>query len=115
MNRESPQPAARPTWRQWLLGGLAVLAVVIGGIVALFDWNWLRDPVATALSDATGRRVRLDGDLSGQWSLHPRLVIEDFHMANADWAATPEMAATRRIEVVKIGRASCRERVCQYV
>ncbi|MFC3677486.1 AsmA family protein [Ferrovibrio xuzhouensis] len=100
MNRESPQPAVRPSWRRWLLGSLTVLVVVIGGTVALFDWNWLRDPVASALSDATGRNVRLDGDLSGQWSLHPRLVIEDFHMANADWAAEPEMAAARRIEVV---------------
>lgn len=100
MNSESPQPAGRPTWRRWLLGGLSLFVIAVAGLMLLFDWNWLRDPAAAALSDATGRRVRLDGDLSGQWSLHPRLVVEDFHMANADWAAEPEMASAKRIEMV---------------
>lgn len=100
MNGQPLQPAGLRTWRRWLPGVFAVPVAAVAGVMLMFDWNWLRDPVAAALSDATGRRVRLDGDLSGQWSLHPRVVVEDFHIANADWAAEPDMASARRVEVV---------------
>lgn len=101
-NRGKPsdiQPRKRHVWR-WvggILGGL-VLALVIAA--ALFDWNWLRNPAQSAITAATGRQTQINGRLAGEWSLTPRFVVEDFHMANADWAKEKELASFERVEVV---------------
>ena len=64
-----------------LLVGLVLLAVM--AIYFLFDVNQYRDEIAEALSEETGREVRLDGQLS--LSVFPRLAIttEDVTIGNA--------------------------------
>lgn len=100
MPEQADSTPRRRRWPLWLGGMAATLAVAFGTVMLFFDWNWLRGPAASALSDAVGRHVRLEGDLHGEWSLHPHIVINDFSIANADWAARPEMAAAQRIELV---------------
>jgi uncharacterized protein involved in outer membrane biogenesis len=87
-------------WRLWISGILGILAIAVAATVLLFDWNWLRNPVQAAITAATGRVTRINGHLAGEWSLTPRFVIEDFHMANADWASEPELASIERAEIV---------------
>ena len=90
----------RRPWWHWVAGGLAVLAVALVAVAALFDWNWLRNPAQSFITAATGRQTVINGRLAGEWSLTPRFVVEDFHMANAEWAKEKELASFERAEVV---------------
>ena len=101
-SREKPAPRSfwRRPWWHWVAGSFAVLALVLVLIAALFDWNWLRNPAQGFITAATGRQTVINGRLAGEWSLTPRFVIEDFHMANADWAREKELIAFERAEVV---------------
>ena len=47
----------------WIGGVLAALIALIVLFLLLFNWNMLRGPLARLASDATGRRVQIDGDL----------------------------------------------------
>ncbi len=87
-------------WWYWWVGGTAALILVLMAAVALFDWNWLRSPAERFITAATGRQTVIDGRLEGQWSLTPRFVIEDFHMANAEWGREKELIAFERAEIV---------------
>lgn len=88
---------------KWLLGVVGgffgLLAVLVVAVVLLFQWDWLRQPLAGLLSGATGRSVTI-GHLVGQWSLRPRIVLDDFRVANAPWAKPSEMVSVQHAEIV---------------
>jgi uncharacterized protein involved in outer membrane biogenesis len=79
---------------------IAVLApvVLIVLIVAFFDWNWLRDPIARRVASATGRSFAINGELTVQLSLRPRIVANDIVLGNAAWSREPEMARIKRLD-----------------
>lgn len=55
---------------KWLLvlAGLVVgLAILIGVVLALMDWNRYKPWVNEKISEATGRRFEIEGDLSAAW------------------------------------------------
>lgn len=93
------KPPGRPWWH-WAAGGFAMLGLALVLAAALFDWNWLRNPAQGFITAATGRQTVINGRLAGEWSLTPRFVIEDFHMANADWAKEEELISFERAEIV---------------
>ncbi|WP_341910582.1 AsmA family protein [Ferrovibrio terrae] len=84
----------------WVLGAIGLLVTVLVVGAALFDWNWLRNPAQNFITAATGRQTVINGRVGGEWSLTPRFVIEDFHMANADWAREKELLSFERAEIV---------------
>lgn len=100
--REKPtsQSFWRRPWWHWVAGGFAVVLLALVAVAILFDWNWLRNPAQSFITAATGRQTVINGRLAGEWSLTPRFVIEDFHMANADWAREKELISFERAEVV---------------
>ncbi len=71
-------------WTAWLVLALpVVLALFI-----VFGLNTLRGPITRAVTDATGRELRIDGDLQPVWSwVHPRFRAEKVSFANPGWAA----------------------------
>ncbi|MEO8440870.1 MAG: AsmA family protein [Betaproteobacteria bacterium] len=83
------------TWAGAIFLGLILVTVVV---VALFDWNWLREPLARRISHATGRTFAINGDLEVHLSLHPRVVANDVVLGNAAWAREPAMAEIKRLE-----------------
>ncbi|MCW0236401.1 MAG: AsmA family protein [Ferrovibrio sp.] len=89
----------RPVWH-WILGGFGLVIAILGVAAALFDWNWLRNPAQSFITAATGRQTVINGRMDGEWSLTPRFVIEDLHMANADWAREKELLSFERVEIV---------------
>ncbi len=97
---ELREKAPRRPWWHWVAGGFAVCVLAFVVAAALFDWNWLRNPAQSFITAATGRQTVINGRLAGEWSLTPRFVIEDFHMANADWAREKELISFERAEVV---------------
>ena len=77
---------------------IAIVAVIAIG-VALFDWNWLRGPLASYLSAKTGRSVTIDGDLKVELAAKPRVVIDAVSFGNAPWSAERTMARVERLSL----------------
>jgi AsmA family protein len=83
---------------RWIAGTLLALALVVALSLALFDWNWMRKPIARRVSGVTGRSFAINGDLQVHLSLRPRIVANDVVLGNAEWASDPVMAQATRIE-----------------
>jgi uncharacterized protein involved in outer membrane biogenesis len=75
------------------------LAVAVGVFLWTFDWNWFRDLAEKKLAEQTGRDVGI-GHMQGEWSLRPRIKMEEIRLGNADWAEQPDMLSAERLEVV---------------
>jgi AsmA family protein len=82
--------------KAWIV--LAVAAVVAIAI-ALFEWNWLRGPIADYASARVGRPVAIAGDLRGEWSLKPLLSADAVTVGNTGWSTEPVMARAQRVDV----------------
>jgi uncharacterized protein involved in outer membrane biogenesis len=82
-------------------GVVAVLVIVIGFIIAIWDWNWFRGPIARYASMRLHREVTITGDLKVHpWSWQPSATVEGVHVANPRWApGGPRMADIGRIAV----------------
>lgn len=80
--------------------GLAALASLLLAtliLVAVFDWNWLRGPLAAAASARLGRPVAIEGNLDVHpWSLRPRAEIHGLRIGQPAWARG-DMASVDRL------------------
>ena len=81
----------------------ALIFLVVGWLIAvavvLFDWNWLRGPVADYLSVRLDRPVRIDGDLHVELSRQPLITAEFVSLGNTSWGSEEIMGRARRIAV----------------
>ena len=96
VRQRPPAPARR---------GLAlflVSAVVLASLfIALFQWNWLRGPLAAAISTQIHRPVRIAGDLTvAPWSLTPSASVEGLLIGEPAGAGRAPMARFERVTVV---------------
>lgn len=84
---------------KWV-GGLGLLAILLAvTYVAVFGWNWLREPVSRLAAEKTGRELVIGGDL--QLSLGwPRLRVRaaDVTFGNPPWASRPHMLAADDVD-----------------
>ncbi|WP_374468791.1 AsmA family protein [Phenylobacterium sp.] len=82
-------------------GVLAAIAVMIAILIAIWDWNWFRGPLARFASARMHREVQITGDLDVHlWSWQPRATVEGIRIANPDWAPDKrQMAEIDRIVV----------------
>lgn len=68
-----PAPPPSPRRRRWprlalgVAGGLVGLVVIGAIVLTQFDWNRTKPWLNQTLSDATGRHVAVEGDLSATW------------------------------------------------
>jgi len=98
MVEQSPVPP-RPSRRKKSAVALLLLLGLL--LLLLFDWNWFKGPVERAVSAATGREFRIEGDFDVELGIFRHAVIADgVVLGNAEWAGEPEMfrAANARIE-----------------
>jgi len=88
---------------KWIVTGLValVVAVLVAGYVVLstMDFNYLRPRIEAEAKKATGRDLKIAGDISVQPSLTPALEIDEVSFANAPWGSRPEMVTLERFEV----------------
>jgi len=89
-------------WK-WIIGivvGL-VIAVVIAlyVIISSYDFNSLKPQITRLAKEATGRELKLEGDIKMKISLRPALVVEGVKFQNAPWGSRPDMAQIKRFEV----------------
>ena len=86
------------------------VAIVLIGLVAAAavfvitaDYSRIKALIETTVSDATGRKLTIAGDLSLSISLNPQLVTGDVTLANASWGSKPSMLKIGKLKAgVKI-------------
>jgi uncharacterized protein involved in outer membrane biogenesis len=84
----------------WTGGAFLVLAILVAILVAIWDWNWFRGPIATIASGRMHRQVTITGDLKVHpWSWQPSATVDGVHIANPGWAGKGELADIGRIAV----------------
>jgi len=81
------------------VGLLLVLVVVAIMAVRSMDFNKYKGLIAEQVKAATGRELRIGGNLGLEIGFSPAVVVEDVSFANAPWGSRPEMVKVRRFEV----------------
>ncbi|HSZ73636.1 MAG TPA: AsmA family protein, partial [Rhizomicrobium sp.] len=104
--RESWQPPA------WLIISVAI-ALVIAVFLLVFQWNWLRAPVARYASRESGREVQIAGNLKVHlFSWHPSATVEGLTVSNPAWAPSgdtlniPKLYVQTRLGALLHGQVS---------
>ena len=83
--------------KRWTWAGLAALALIAAGI-ALFQWNWLRGPIGSAIYDRTGRPFVIAGDLEVGLIRGPLIRMKDVRFKNPAWAKDAHLITAREAE-----------------
>ncbi|CAB3697220.1 AsmA family protein [Achromobacter pestifer] len=93
-----------------IVGGVALLVLVLGVVIATFDWNRAKPMINERASAAIGRDVAINGDLSVEWERDPdeggwrawlpwpHIIANDISVGNAPWAKAPYFATLKRGE-----------------
>lgn len=91
-----------------LYSGLAIagVLVILIAVLALFDWDSLRGPLARLASAKSGRTVTLPGHLRVHlWSSTPTVTIEDLRVANPAWEVPRPLLQLQRLQIqVELGQ-----------
>ena len=84
---------------KWAGGIFLVLLIALVLFVA-FGLQTLKGPIARGVTNATGRELRIDGNLNAVWSwVHPRFRVERVTFANPDWATEDLMFQADAVDV----------------
>jgi uncharacterized protein involved in outer membrane biogenesis len=84
-----------------LIGLAGLVVVVVGGAaIAIYsvDFNEYRSTIAAQVKQATGRDLKIAGDLKVGISLTPTVAVDNVTFANAAWGSRPEMVRVKRFE-----------------
>ncbi len=94
-----PTGRSRPRVRPLaIFGGVFVFAVVL--FLLLFQWNWLRGPLASAISARIHRPVSITGNLEVHpWSWSPQATVNGLVIGNPAWAGPAPLATLPRVTV----------------
>lgn len=96
---------ATTTWperirRHPVLVALAVVALVLAVLIALWDWNWFKGPIERQVQARTGRTFDIGGnlDVDLDWRA-PTVSAERVRFGNAEWSRQSEMAYAEHAEL----------------
>jgi uncharacterized protein involved in outer membrane biogenesis len=67
-------------------------------VLRTYDYAKLKPRIERMVAEATGRRMKLNGEIDFDFSLSPAFVVTEAALANAPWASEPQMVTVRRIE-----------------
>ena len=81
-----------------LLAAVPVLFVTVALLYLSFaDLSGWRDTVATLVSDAIGRELKISGEFAPEIGLSTRLVATNITLANPAWSNEPHMVSVDRL------------------
>jgi uncharacterized protein involved in outer membrane biogenesis len=83
----------------WLLAGTGALLPVLVALLFFVDVNVYRTQIERHVSIAFGREVVLEGPLSLEPSLTPRLTVNGLKITNPDWASRPYLATVDKFDI----------------
>lgn len=85
--------------RHWGIAGVLLLIAAVILFLWIFDWNWLRPPLAAIASDKLNREVGIVGDLDVHpWSLSPSAEVNNVTISQPDFL-NGQMASAKQIGV----------------
>ncbi|PZR34009.1 MAG: AsmA family protein [Caulobacter segnis] len=100
-----PRHPLRGLSRRALIGigsALALTAAIIAFLV-IFDWNWLRGPLARFASAQLQREVAITGDLRVHpWSFSPKAEAYGVRIGQPDWARKADPQAGQMVQLQRI-------------
>jgi uncharacterized protein involved in outer membrane biogenesis len=82
-----------------IVGLIIVLVAAVLVVPSLIDWNGYKPEIQAAARDATGRELKIGGDLSLSILPSPTLSVADVSLANVDGGSTPDMASLESLDV----------------
>ncbi len=82
-----------------IVGLVVVLVAAVLVVPSLIDWNGYKPEIQAAARDATGRELKIDGDLSLSILPSPTLSVANVSLANIDGGSAPEMASLDSLDV----------------
>jgi len=82
-----------------IAGLVVVLVAAVLVVPSLIDWNGYKPEIQAAARDATGRELRIDGDLSLSILPSPTLSVANVSLANMDGGSTADMASLEALDV----------------
>lgn len=89
-------------WKVILAGIAAVIALWLVAVYILlfsYQFNDLKPRITQAVRDATGRELKVGGDIRLKAGLSPSLLVDEVSFQNATWGSRPELATVKRVEV----------------
>jgi uncharacterized protein involved in outer membrane biogenesis len=96
---QPPAMRSRRLWTRILIGVVTFIAAVLLIIALLPSSVWKRIIVHES-SAALGRRTAIDGNVRVHlFTFNPRIIVQGFELANADWAPQKPMLKVQRIDV----------------
>ncbi len=87
-------------WTKLLIGALALVLVLVAGsalFISQVDPNEYRGTISEIIEDATGRELRVSGDLRIKLLPMPSMEAHDVAFANATWASQPDMVRAKSV------------------
>ncbi len=80
--------------------GVLLIAVAVAAVAVLssLDFNDYKGVIAEEAKKATGRDLKISGDLKLNISLTPSLYVDGVTFANAPWGSRPDMVILKRLE-----------------
>ncbi|MDY7038136.1 MAG: AsmA family protein [Thermodesulfobacteriota bacterium] len=89
-------------WK-WILSIFAVitvaLIVTVFALLTTYDFNKFKPIIIRAVKDATGRELKIAGDIDLKIGFTPALVMEGVSLENATWGSRPQMVRIKLLEV----------------
>ena len=75
------------------------LIVTVFALLSTYDFNKFKSIITKAAKDATGRELKIAGDIDLKIGFNPALVMEGVSLENATWGSRPQMARVKLLEV----------------
>lgn len=88
--------------RKLLIGLAAAVVILVAAVLvvpSLIDWNGYKPEIQAAVKEATGRDLKLEGDIGLAVLPSPALSVEKVALANISGGSTPEMARLESLRV----------------
>ncbi len=85
-----------------IIAGIVLVVLVVGAAAVLMtlDFNEYKPQIAAEVKKATGRDMKIEGDLRlNLLTFNPGLAVDGVRFANAPWGSRPDMAVIKRFEV----------------
>lgn len=80
--------------KKLVIGIVAVIVILIAAVLvapSFVDWNARKQQIAELVKDATGRDLKINGDIDVTILPRPALRVEDVRLSNAPGASAPDM------------------------
>lgn len=93
------------------LGILGLCVVALAVFVMVFDWNWLRGPVERYVTEKTGRKLTIGGDITVKLGWEPVVRVGRVSFQNVEWSKDPLMGQAEALEFVPVLRTFFSDRI----